>query len=337
MSSVLDRLRRLQSLRPQNTPIEPALPRQVRQTAGPLATLVAGEEIENAGGRCWLVTEHYALDATRGRHPLGALLETTPQAIAPLYPRARLDNGFDFSRAAFIDTETSGLGGGAGVYAFMVGVGTFEELEMGNSVLDGRDANLPSPVSNLQFTVRQFFMRHPGEETALLTALAELLGERSGLVTFNGRTFDAPLLRGRYQMNRRFLPQGVEPPSILAEDAPHLDLLHPARRLWKRRLASCSLGSLEAAILGLRRSEDDVPGNLIPFLYTQFLQTGNAADMRRVFYHNREDIISMLSLAELLCRHYANPCESAQAGELHPLDLASAGQIHAELGWLESA
>ena len=342
MSSVLDRLRRLQSLRPQNAPSEPELPRSGQSASGSLDALVTGAEIENAGGRCWLVTERYPLETVRGRLPLGALLNTTPQSIAPLYPKAGLDSGFDFSRVAFIDTETSGLGGGAGVYAFMVGVGVFERLANGEQRTANSDDETPdSPVASRQspiaFTVRQFFMRHPGEESSLLTALAELLGERSGLVTFNGRTFDAPLLRGRYQMNRRFLPGGVGLPGVLADAAPHFDLLHPARRLWKRRLASCSLGNLEAQILALQRTEEDVPGSLIPWLYTQFLQTGNAADMRRVFYHNREDIVSMVSLAELLSRHYANPLASAQAGELHALDLASVGRVHAELGLTESA
>ncbi len=344
MSSVLDRLRRLQSLRPQNapekSPVEPDLPRIGQFAAGSMDALVSGREIENDGGRCWLVTERYPLETVRGRHPLDALLATTPRSIAPLYPNAGLDNDFDFRRAAFIDTETSGLGGGAGVYAFMVGVGVFEGTGIGDwgSGTGDRDASSSqSPIPSPQFTVYQFFMRHPGEEVALLTALAELLGERSGLVTFNGRTFDAPLLRGRYQMNRRFLPGGVGKPAVLAEDAPHFDLLHPARRLWKRRLSSCSLSNLEAQVLGLQRTEEDVPGSLIPWLYNQFLQTGNAGPMVGVFYHNREDIVSMVSLAELLCRHFADPLPSARAGELHPLDLASVGRVHAEMGLVESA
>ncbi|MBX3053268.1 MAG: ribonuclease H-like domain-containing protein [Caldilineaceae bacterium] len=341
MSSVLDRLRRLQSLRAQRSPVEPELPLAGHSAPGPLDVLVSGQEIENDGGRCWLVTERYPLETVRGHHSLHELLATSPRSIAPLYPKAGLDGDFDFTQTAFVDTETSGLGGGASVYAFMVGVGVFEGLGIGNwgSGIEDAVSNSQFPIPNSQssFTVYQFFMRHPGEEAALLTALAELLGARSGLVTFNGRTFDAPLLRGRYQMNRRFLPGGVGLPAVLAEDAPHFDLLHPARRLWKRRLSSCSLGNLEAEILGLGRGEEDVPGSLIPWLYTQFLQTGNAADMRRVFYHNREDIVSMVSLAELLCRHFADPIPSVQAGELHPLDLASVGRVHAELGLVESA
>ncbi|MBI3961058.1 MAG: ribonuclease H-like domain-containing protein, partial [Chloroflexi bacterium] len=257
MSSVLDRLRRLQSLRPQNFSAEPELPRRGDSAAGTLDALVSGEEIENPGGRCWLVTERYPVETVRGRLPLGALLDTTPQSIAPLYPNAGLGTGFDFSQVAFIDTETSGLGGGAGVYAFMVGVGTFEQSATGDRRLEIGTSPVASRQSSIAFTVRQFFMRHPGEESALLTALTELLGERSGLVTFNGRTFDAPLLRGRYQMNRRFLPGSVALPPVLAEDGAHLDLLHPARRLWKRRLASCSLSNLEAQILALHRTQED--------------------------------------------------------------------------------
>jgi len=329
VSDVLDRLRRLQSLRPQNSPAEPELPRSAPPRAGSLEALTRGQEIENDGGRCWLVTERYPLDAFRGSQPLGRLLDATPQAIAPLYPSAGLDTGFDFRRAAFLDTETSGLGGGAGVYAFMVGVGTFERTKIEDQI----DAATPD-LRSLFFVVRQFFMRDPGEEAALLTALGELLEGRSGLVTFNVRTFDAPLLRGRYQMNRRFLPGRNYLPPVLAEDAPHLDLLHPARRVWKRRLSSCSLSNLEAQILALARSQEDVPGSLIPWLYTQYLQTGDAGEMGRIFYHNREDIVSMVSLAELLCRAYADPLAAA---ELHPLDLASVGRVHAELGQNASA
>lgn len=334
MSSVLDRLRRLQSLRPQSSPVEAELPPSPSDRSGPLEALVPGVEIENDAGRCWLVTERYPLETVRGRQPLAALLDATPHGFAPLYPSAGLDDAFDFRQAAFIDTETSGLGGGASVYAFMVGVGVVEELGIGDWGTGIGGDSPQSPFPNPQFTVYQFFMRDPGEEAALLTALAELLAGRSGLVTFNGRSFDAPLLRGRFQMNRRFLPDRNFLPPALAEDAPHLDLLHPARRVWKRRLSSCSLSNLEAQILALARSQEDVPGSLIPWLYTQFLQTGDAGEMGRIFYHNREDIVSMVPLAELLCRAYTDPLTAA---ELHPLDLASVGRVHAELGRLESA
>ena len=174
-----------------------------------------------------------------------------------------MDDLEDFAGAAFIDTETTGLGNGAGVYAFMVGVGTFETLDgtdmPGEQVSGGPDdAVVPS-----HFVVRQFFMRHPGEEGAVLAAVADLLRDKRLAVTFNGRGFDLPLLRGRYLQNRRLLAERAMV-ALLAESAPHLDLLMPARRLWRRRLQSCRLINLEQMILGMRRTEDDVPGALIP-------------------------------------------------------------------------
>ena len=99
---------------------------------------------------------------------------------------------------------------------------------------------------------------------------------------------------------------------MLEEDRPHLDLLHPARRLWRRRLQSCRLINLEQMILGLQRSEDDVPGSLIPYLYVDYVRTGQAGAMSRVFYHNREDIVSMVALAHHLIQAYASPDEAEE-------------------------
>ena len=306
MSSTLDRLRRLQSLRPQRsrpepiyTPLEDDLPvpppRALR--TGRLEELAPGVEVATTAGSCYVVAESYSLSEQRGEHALGELLVYAPSILAPFHPDFALDTLDAFTHAAFIDTETTGLGAGAGVYAFMIGVGTFERV---------------TPDAPLQFTVRQFFMRHPGEEGAVLTALADLLADRQLAVTFNGRTFDLPLLRARYMQNRRVLGGRPGVPMI-QEGAPHLDLLYPARRLWRRRLQSCRLINLEQMILGLQRNEDDVPGSLIPYLYLDYLRTGNAGEMSRVFYHNREDIVTMVSLAHRLIHAYVTP-EQAEAG-----------------------
>ncbi|HXF63157.1 MAG TPA: ribonuclease H-like domain-containing protein, partial [Caldilineaceae bacterium] len=131
----------------------------------------------------------------------------------------------------------------------------------------------------------------------------------------------------RYSQNRRFLPDLRPMLPLLAEDSPHLDLLHPARRLWRRRLQSCRLINLEQMILGVQRSEDDVPGHLIPDLYTAYLRTGDAGEMRRVFYHNGEDIVTMVALAERLSRAY----HASAAGQNEPLDgldLAALGKVY---------
>ena len=171
-------------------------------------------------------------------------------------------------RDRFVDTETTGLGAGAGVYAFLVGVGTFE---IWPPPVDA--APRPRPLAPTHFVVRQFFMRHPGEEAALLAAVAEVVGRCRLMVTFDGRGFDLPLLRARYRQNRPLLPAPHRSVELFEEDRPHLDLLLPARRLWRRRLQSCRLIHLEQQILGIQRTEEDVSGALIPQLYLCLLYT----------------------------------------------------------------
>jgi hypothetical protein len=143
-----------------------------------------------------------------------------------------------------------------------------------------------------RFKVRQYFMRDYHEEGALLHALAHDLARFSRVVTFNGKMFDIPLLEARFRLNRGRFPLGA---------APHFDLLHPARRLWKMRLESCRLQSLEAALLGLSRS-GDIPGELIPQVYFDYVRRRDARALKRVFDHNRQDIVSLAALAILACQ-----------------------------------
>jgi uncharacterized protein len=169
------------------------------------------------------------------------------------------------SRLIYLDTETTGLAGGTGTCAFLIGVG----------MIEGR-----------QFAVRQYFLRDYPEEKAVLAALAETLGAFDGIVTFNGKTFDLPLLETRYALARMKSPFAR---------LVHLDLLHPARRLWKMRLESCKLTHLEEQILGIGR-EGDVDGSEIPGIYFDYLRTGDARGLQPVFYHNALDIITLAAL-----------------------------------------
>lgn len=340
--STLDRLRRLHQVRPQRTqrepeppPVSPASRQEMfyapvvdnPQRIGKLETLVPGEVIENGNGLCYVVTERYPLHTQRGDQPLAHLLDHHPATFAAFHPAFGLQESIDFRQAVFLDTETTGLGGGAGVYCFMVGVGTFEAVDI---------ANTQYPISNIHFVVRQFFMRHPGEEGALLQALVDLLDGYGMSVTFNGRTFDLPLLRTRLRQNQQIYPELRGSGRLLQPEKPHLDLLHPARRLWKRRLQSCRLINLESEILGMQRSEEDVPGHLIPQLYTDYVQSGNAGELRRIFYHNREDIVSMVSLAAQLSRLYQGTA-TAEGATLHGLDWFSLGRCHEERGQMAEA
>jgi uncharacterized protein YprB with RNaseH-like and TPR domain len=171
------------------------------------------------------------------------------------------------SRVVFFDVETTGLSGGAGMLAFLVGCGWFE---------DGG------------FRVRQFLLGSAAGERALLDGLSGLFDEASLVVTFNGRTFDVPLMETRWAFHRTSSP---------TEDLPHFDLLPPARRLWGKRnenpevVFSCSLTSLEGSVLGFHR-EDDVAGFEIPLRYFQFLRTGEAGLIEDVLEHNRLDLMS---------------------------------------------
>jgi uncharacterized protein YprB with RNaseH-like and TPR domain len=175
----------------------------------------------------------------------------------------------DFQDFLFLDTETTGLSG-AGTFAFMVGVAFFEKGSAEDALV-----------------VRQYFLRDHSDEPAMLMLLDNLLASKAGLVTFNGRSFDLPLLNSRFIMNRM-------PTSLMA--LPHVDLLLPSRRLWRRRLGSCALSALEQNLLGVARSTEDVPGWLIPGIYRDYLRTGDGRELRRVFYHNELDLLSMVTL-----------------------------------------
>ena len=220
----------------------------------------------------------------------------------------------------FFDLETTGLSGGAGTLAFLVGCGFFDAKG---------------------FHTRQFFLSGYEAERELLDALTALAGQFNGLVTFNGRTFDVPLIETRYLFHR------LESPFA---EMPHFDMLHPARKLWRRRnvarpshrerwsaegpgdRASCALGALEEAILGIERF-DDVPGAEIPSRYFTYLRTGNLAPLAAVFEHNRLDLLSLAALTAVAARM----ADEGPAAAPSPHEALAMGQIYARLGRWEEA
>lgn len=259
-----------------------------------LTKLLPGGRIEhNEDGAYFVVDSVYALHQVHGSEPPSALLDFAP---THLIPYLNCDLPASFRDCLFIDTETTGLAG-AGTVAFMVGVGFFE-------------ANA--------FVVRQYFMRDFGDETAMLADLSDLIARFPHLISFNGKTFDIPLLKTRYLMNR--LPDPLV-------DLPHIDLLHPARRIWRRRLGSVALSALEENLLEIGRTQQDVPGFLIPTLYHDYMRTGDPNELLRVFYHNKIDMLSMVTLATRLLQTIVAPdlCQYA-------LDLYSLGKWQRDLG-----
>jgi uncharacterized protein YprB with RNaseH-like and TPR domain len=236
-----------------------------------LEELIQGRRVENERGEFFVVETDLHLDGRHGDLSLSRFRTLAPGSVGVLTGERELD-GFDLGRAVFLDTETTGLAGGTGTAAFLVGV----------AFLDGD-----------RFRVRQYFMRDYPEEAAMLRGLAEDLRGFKHLVTYNGRTFDAPLLEARYRLNREPYP--------LADWA-HLDLLHPARRLWKERLESCRLQFLESELLGVHRY-GDVPGADIPRIYFDYVRSRgrDARALVGVLEHNRVDVLSLAALAVLAC------------------------------------
>lgn len=173
------------------------------------------------------------------------------------------------TRWAFLDTETTGLLGDSGTYAFLIGVGR---------------------ITSEGFRVRQFFLREYAEELSALAALEKHLGEFDVLITYNGKTYDQPLLEGRYRTKRH-----RHPFSRLS----HVDLLHGARRLWKLRLENCRLIQLEQEILGFCR-EGDLPGELIPYVYFEYLRSHEAQRLIPIFHHNAMDIVTLACLTAIV-------------------------------------
>jgi uncharacterized protein YprB with RNaseH-like and TPR domain len=286
--SVRERLRRLLASKGRSLPPEDRLPAESRRRLprAPIEELVQGAWEQTPFGRVFIVERRLPAAEHHGGSPLDAVLAHPPERLALVEDTPPA--GFDFSGAVFLDTETTGLAGGTGTFPFLVGLGRFE----GDS-----------------YVLRQFFLDDPAAERGLLTILADALDGASGLVTYNGKVFDWPLVRTRFLINRvrgKFLD--LEPP--------HVDLLFWVRRLWKHRLGSCSLADVERGVMGLER-EDDVPGAEIPALYFAYLRGAPVGErMARVFYHNESDVKSLavlaaraLYLAEDPLERYEDPAE----------------------------
>jgi tetratricopeptide (TPR) repeat protein len=159
-------------------------------------------------------------------------------------------------------------------------------------------------------------MRDYNEERALLSALNDLLSNFKAVVTYNGKTFDLPLMESRYIMS------GMK---MSLKNPYHFDLLYPARRLWKRRLENCSLSTVERDILGVIR-DDDVPGYLIPEIYFSYLRTKDARALKQVFEHNLQDILSLVALVSRMCFLVEDPLNNTEYG----MDIFSIGKMFDE-------
>lgn len=278
------------------------LPTPPKPDSRSIDSVVAGTYLPTPRGDVFVAEQKYSSDYIYGSSPL---LSPFPLSLISQWASDSQVSSLPLSKFAFLDTETSGLSGGTGTYAFLIGAARF--------------------VDNA-FVLRQFFMRDPAEEPALLEGLADFLAPCEALVTFNGKAFDAPLLSTRYRLHQIPIPY---------KGYSHLDLLPLARRLWRDRLESRALKFLEEHVLGLTRSSEEVPGYEIPFLYFDYLRSGDARPLEGVFYHNAMDVVAMAALLA----HMNDMLESPYDGKVqHGLDFVALGKLFEDLGhWEEAA
>ncbi len=240
-------------------------------------------------GECLQTERVYSLSGIHGTTSLADAATLTHF----LQPRERLitnTHTIDLNRAVFLDTETTGLVGGTGTVAFMVGTGRVEKRAHLGHV----------------FVVRQYAMRDYPDEAAMLHALQEDIGD-APLITFNGRSYDWPLLQTRWRMHRPLWRKlGLDMTRAIPAGRAHMDLLLHARRLWSKTLHSRSLSTLERHVLGLDRGED-LSGAGIPNAWFHYLKSGDGSVLARAFEHNVIDIVSMVALLCHVSRIVAKP------------------------------
>ena len=233
-------------------------------------------------GGCFVVEREWKPSASHGRERIGELAARLEASIAD----APLFSGGAAARPPlmFFDLETTGLNGGAGTHVFLIGCGWFDDD---------------------RFLTRQFVMTRFSDERPMLQAVARDFDRAGALVSFNGKSFDAPVLETRYLFHRLAWPAGR---------LPHLDALHPARHFWSEP-GGCSLTTLESQVLGARRT-GDVSGMEIPARYFQFLRTGDARPLGAVLEHNCLDLLSLAGLtARLLELLAGGPASTRSARE----------------------
>jgi uncharacterized protein YprB with RNaseH-like and TPR domain len=302
-STLHDKFSRIAALRPSRknagTEIRVRETLPVESDAGEMARLTGATVQRNRFGehlviRRWYATPEQCLHVgdSRAQQALSLLLSENAAAQKQNAKKRRASCdatlAADPSQWLFLDTETTGLVGGSGTYAFLVGLAWWDS-------------------GGLQ--VEQLFMRDFGEEHSLLLALDERLAERRVLVTFNGKSFDWPLLETRFRMTRSISPR---------IPATHLDFLHPARQLWRPRLGSVRLSELERHVLHVSRGskldwtrDGDMNSGDIPEAYFSFVRGGLCAPLVPVFQHNQMDLRGLAALAGHVLEILAGPAEAA--------------------------
>jgi uncharacterized protein len=234
------------------------------------AQALPGSERDTPLGKVHVISEILEPNHCHGRVAVARALAAKAEIISRLALDKELGT-IDPRRLLYIDTESTGLNGGTGTVPFLIGLAWFSDESL---------------------TIEQFLLRRPGEEAPMLALLAERMRSASCIVSYNGKSYDLPLLQSRFVMSR------LEPPPVL----PHLDLLHCARRVFRRRLGEVRLVTIEQRLLGFRR-EYDVDGHEIPGLYWSAVR-GDPSTLSPIIEHNRNDVIALSAILGILADRY---------------------------------
>ena len=273
--------------------------RPVCDVVDALGAVPSDDDVSGATSSSVVANRIYDADHRYGRRSVGEYPRPTAQALDWLSGlRASPDAGGHCEGATsslYFDLETTGLSGGAGTVPFIVGFGWFD---------------------GCRFETRQYFLRHLGHERRMLKAIADAVERAGALVTFNGRSFDVPIMDARFAFHRLDSPFA---------GMPHVDLLHPGRHLW--RSDETRLVTLERAVLGVHR-EGDVAGSEIPARYVGYLRTGDARPLEPVMEHNRLDLVSLGLLTGIACQLVRTGATGTQA----PSQAFGLGRVYEKVG-----
>lgn len=260
----------------------------------PIEKVIQGEWLHDPLGDIFKVSEDFSNGYQHGRMNLEFNFSFSRVLQVSGLPK----EGIALEDILFMDTETTGLSGGTGTMVFLIGLGYF---------------------SKNGFTIDQFFLDDPVNELAFLNESSNIFSRYKVIATFNGSSFDMPLLKTRFVLNRII-------PSF--QNKSHLDLLHLSRKIWKLRLSSLKLRDLENEILKFQRKENEVPGWMVPQIYFDFISSRDARPLEGVFYHNRMDVLSLAYLFNLASGLISDPLESIRAPKEDMLSIARMIEDH---------
>ena len=266
-----------------------------------LETILQGSFIENHLGTTLMIEHEYPIQDL-SPYPVANIEPALD--ILGLWSNSKAISKFGSEQFIYLDIETTGLSGGSGTLAFLIGLGI---------------------VHDNTIHLKQLFLHDPIEEPAQLLELEKSITNHPTIVTYNGKSFDIPILNTRFQMN------GWKTP---LQTLAHIDLLILVRRLWRERLPSRTLGNIEAQILNIHRDVDDIPGWLVPEIYFEYIRFGETNQLRNVLYHNAMDVLSLATLMGQIIRHLIEPMST---NFYRSADLLPIAKLYEDIGLRDRA